>query len=30
MVIWEKSSNTPGADPVGVLARANAAPVAPI
>ena len=30
MAIWEKSSNAPGADPVGVLARANAALVAPI
>jgi len=30
MVISEKSSNTPGADPVGVLARANAALAAPI
>ena len=30
MAIWEKSPNTPGADPVGVLARANAALAAPI
>jgi hypothetical protein len=29
MAIWEKSPNTSGADPVGVLARANAALAAP-
>ena len=30
MAIWEKKPNTPGADPVGVLNRANAALAAPI
>ena len=30
MAVWEKTPNTPGADPVGVLARANAALAAPI
>jgi hypothetical protein len=30
MAIWVKSPNTPGADPVGVLARANAALAAPM
>jgi 2-polyprenyl-6-methoxyphenol hydroxylase-like FAD-dependent oxidoreductase len=30
MAIWEKSPNSPGADPVGVLARANAALGAPL
>jgi hypothetical protein len=30
MAIWEKSPNTPGVNPVGVLARANASLAAPI